>query len=205
VSSVPRLFPGETIVCLGTGPSLTQADVDYVRGKARVIAINDAIRLAPWADVLYACDEQWIGWHNGVPEFTGLKYTITGRPKRWPGWQRLRNDGTDGVCLKSDGIRTGRNSGFQAIGLSVHLGASRIVLLGYDMERHHGKSHFFGEHPKRARPSPYPAFRKCFKTLAGPLKKLNVTVVNCSRHTVLEAFPKARLEDVLRGELAVAS
>jgi len=45
--SVPRLWPGETFVCLASGPSLTQADVDYCRGKARVIAIKDVLHLAP--------------------------------------------------------------------------------------------------------------------------------------------------------------
>ena len=50
---MPRLSDGGTIVCLATGPSLTQADVDAVRGQAdAVIAISDAVDLAPWADVL---------------------------------------------------------------------------------------------------------------------------------------------------------
>lgn len=49
----------DTIVCVASGESLTRADVNYCRGKARVLAINDNYRIAPWADWLYACDGRW--------------------------------------------------------------------------------------------------------------------------------------------------
>ena len=41
---VPRLWPGSTIVCIGTGPSLVVEDVQACRGH-KVIAIKDAIDL----------------------------------------------------------------------------------------------------------------------------------------------------------------
>jgi hypothetical protein len=75
--SVPKLCPGGTVVCIGGGPSLTRDDVDYCRGKAFVIAINDAYKLAPWADALYACDGLWWRWHKGVPSFDGPKFALT--------------------------------------------------------------------------------------------------------------------------------
>ena len=56
--SVPKLWPNSTVVCIGTGPSLTQADVDLCCSQARVIAVNDAYRMAPLADVLYAADDK---------------------------------------------------------------------------------------------------------------------------------------------------
>jgi hypothetical protein len=71
-----RLFAGKAIVCLGGGPSLTQAQVDACRGRAHVIAINDAFRLAPWADVLYACDWQWWKANPEAYDFAGLKVSI---------------------------------------------------------------------------------------------------------------------------------
>ncbi len=204
--SVERLWPGETVVCIGTGPSLTQADVDVCRGKARVIAVNDAYRMTPWADAIYACDDRWVTWHKGVPEFQGLKYSMT-VTKKWAEWRRMRNDGLEGLCLSPDGLRTGRNSGYQAINLAVHLGAKRIVLLGYDMSRDkNGRSHFFGEHPRRATPSPYHSFVKCFDSLVKPLAKLGVEVVNCSRRTDLKVFPRMELAEALpMRELAEAS
>jgi hypothetical protein len=61
---------GQTVVIVGGGPSLTKEQVDaaghVVVGRAapKVIAINNAIELAPWADVLYFCDARWYEWHR---------------------------------------------------------------------------------------------------------------------------------------------
>lgn len=190
--TVPKLWPGSTIVCLGSGPSLTAADVAQVRGLARVIAVNDTYRLAPWADVLYACDAKWWGWHKGVPTFPGLKYTLQPQAARWPGVQLLRNAGQDGLELKPDGVRTGQNSGYQAINLAVHLGAARILLLGYDMQ---GK-HFFGAHPDQSAP-PFAICLKRFATLVAPLRAAGVQILNCTRKTALTCFPCVPLETAL--------
>lgn len=206
--AVPRLWPGETVVCLATGPSLTQADVDYVRGKARVIAINDAYTLAPWADALYAADSQWWRWHDGVPSFDGAKWSIhssawCGVAAKYPDVQRLRNTGPGGLETDPTGLRTGLNSGYQAINLAYHYGARRIVLLGYDMQPSGGRSHFFGEHPNGQR-SPYTRFLQRFPTLAKPLAKRNVEVINCTRRTVLTAFAQRSLESVFADVEAAA-
>ena len=82
---VPRLWPDATVVCIGSGPSLTAEDVDYCRGRAKVIAINNAYQLAPWSDVLYACDGAWWDWHQGAPDFGGIKVSSTKNAMRWPG------------------------------------------------------------------------------------------------------------------------
>lgn len=196
-----------TVVCLGSGPSLTQADVDYVRGRARVIAVNDAIRLAPWADVLYACDGKWWSQHHAsLHQFKGMRFSLTVNRKRFPDVQRLRNAGVDGACLEPGSVKTGRNSGYQAIQLAVHIGASRVLLLGYDMMRHGGKSHFFGEHPNKWTPSPYRSFLQVFPSIVKPLAKYGVEVINCSRVTALDCFPKMTIEDALPAQdLAVSA
>ena len=198
MTTVPKRWPSETFVLIGGGPSLTPADVEACRGRARVIAINDAYRIAPFADVLYACDQKWWNWHQGVPSFTGPKYSVaSSRPVSWPDVQVLQHTGYTGLELEPTGLRTGRNSGYQAINLAVHLGAARILLLGYDMASNPGgSSHWFGEHPDR-QPSPYAAMRESFDSLVEPLASVGVTVINCSRRTALTAFPCADLEDEL--------
>jgi hypothetical protein len=68
--SVPPEWVGETAAILASGPSLTREQCEAVRGKAKVIAVNnqaidtdcDGVRvpaMAPWADVLYAADAKW--------------------------------------------------------------------------------------------------------------------------------------------------
>ena len=66
---------------LPPAPASRQTKRQYVQGKARVIAVNDAWRLAPWADILYACDGRWWRHHKGVPEFTGSS-SRNARPRR---------------------------------------------------------------------------------------------------------------------------
>ncbi len=197
--TVPRLWPGETVVCIGGGPSLTQADIDAcIDIDLRGIAVNDAYRMAPWADVLYAADAKWWGWHNGAPKFYGLKYSIDGRDRvAYCDVMTLRNTGWTGLELDPTGLRAGHNSGYQAINLAVHLGAKRILLLGYDMTLGTaGESHWFGEHPDGLI-SPYPQMREAFDTIVEPLAALGVEVLNCSRRTALTAFPCVALEDAL--------
>jgi hypothetical protein len=164
VVPVPKLWPGSTVVCLGTGPSLTAEDVEAVRGRAKVIAINNAHALAPWADVLYACV------------------------------QVLRKSGQGGIDTDPTSLRTGSNSGYQAIGLAIHFGATRILLLGYDMRG----EHFFGKHPDGSAP-PFALCLSKFATLVEPLQKLGVTVINCSRKTAIPetVFPRMPLGEAL--------
>jgi hypothetical protein len=195
--TVPRLCPGGTVVCLGSGPSLTQEDVDAVRGKATVIAINDTFRLAPWADVLWACDAKWWYWHwkKGVSDFAGLKFSLDKAAARYPGVQVLKKTGETGLELDPTGLRAGRNSGYQACGLAFHMGARRILLLGYDM-RSNGKDHFFGAHPDSSKP-PYAICLQRFATLVDPLKAAGVTIVNCTPGSALTCFPCAPLREAL--------
>ncbi len=197
MTQVPKLWPGSTIVCIGTGPSLTQADVDFCRGKARVIVVNDAYKLALWADVMYACDVKYWTWEKGAPSFPGLKYRLQGHPNLFPQVQVLKNMGRIGLCLDPRGVMAGYNSGYQAVNLSVHLGAAKIVLLGYDMgQQLKGPSHFFGEHRDKTRP-PYAACIQAFRTLPAPLLAAGIDIVNCSRQTALGWFRKEPLEAVL--------
>ena len=196
---VPNLWPGETCVILASGPSLCAEDADYCRGKARVLAVNDAVRLAPWADALWATDGKWWNHHQGVPSFTGLKFGLTVDPVKWPDVHRLRNAGEHGLERDPTGVRTGKNSGYASINLAVHLGVSRILLLGYDMG-HAPKqpSHFWGEHPPSLRNnSPYHIFLQMFPTLVEPLKALGITVINCTRGGKLECFPRLPLSEAL--------
>lgn len=190
-ASVPRLWPGETVVCLGTGPSLTPADVTLCRERARVIAINDAYQVAPWADALYAADESWWNSHQGAKDFAGLKYTIEPQRRVWPGLQVLENTGPHGLDGRPTSLRTGFNSGYQAIHLAVHFGARRILLLGYDLRG----GHFYAAKPAGDRK--FAGWLKAYATLVEPLKAAGVEVLNCTPDSALRCFPMASLPDAL--------
>lgn len=196
---VPRLWPGATVVCLGSGPSLTQDDVAYCRGRSRVIAIKNTIELAPWADVLYGAGADggghtWWQRQGRSLEHTGLRYTLDARSHDVASVLKIDRDG--GLSDDPGKLCTGHHSGYQAIGLAVHLGAAKIVLLGYDMQPTGGEHHYFGRHP-HGRGLPYDLFLYWFPTIVEPLKARGVTVVNASRQTALDIFPRMRIEEAL--------
>ena len=206
--TVPRLWPGGTVVCMASGPSLTQEDADYCRGKADgVIVVNTTYQRAPWADCLIASDVRWWNWHKGAKDFQGLKYA-TSKHVKWAGVQILRNTGPKGLELDPTGLRHGINTGYRAVNLAVHFGAARILLLGYDMKRGEDAKrleHWHGDHPIPSR-SHYPTFIRYFQTIVEPLKELGIEVWNCTPGSALDCFPKADLRDVLKARAeAVAS
>ncbi len=196
---VERLWPSETVVCFGTGPSLTREDVDYCRGRAKVIAIKHAIDWAPWADAIYSCGgdagKWWQRTGPSLADYAGLRYTLDPKASEWA--QVLKNTGFLGLESDPSGLRTGKNSGFQAINLAVHLGAARIVLLGYDMQPDaKDQDHFFGQHWHKSR-VPFRAFVELFESLVEPLRALGIRVINASRETALKCFERMSIQEAL--------
>jgi hypothetical protein len=202
VVTVERAFPGETIVCVASGPSLTPEDVAYCQGRARVVAVKDTIQLAPWADVLYGSGADGGSWwtRNG-PRLVSLvsrRYTLDQQAAAWA--TVLRYTGIDGLERDPSALRTGKTSGYAAINLAVHLGASRIVLLGFDLQEGPGRQQrWFGTHP-------WPTRAWCelgqlcapvFSTLVAPLAELGIEIVNASRATALTCFPRASISEAL--------
>jgi len=202
-ATVPRLWPGSTVVCLASGPSLNQADVDACRGVP-VVAIKDSIRMAPWAPVLYACDAKWWRAHPETIAYTGLKYGLDlALPSFRPDVQILHNTGDTGLELAPDSLKNGLNSGYQAINLAVHLGASRIVLVGYDMApSQKGAHHWFGHHSYTNAAPPYNKFMERFETIHEPLRRAGVTVLNATAGSCLRGFPMVSLDEALPGVAA---
>lgn len=208
VDVVPRKWPNSTIVCVATGPSLTADDVACCYGKVPVVCVNDAYRLAPWADALVANDYSWWLHHEGVPGFAGDKWGVLHqtwkKPERWPSVKQLRITGSEGLESDPSAIRTGKNSGYTAVNVAIHYGARRVVLLGYDMGApKNGPQHFFGDHQwAPGQRSPYQTFIDLFRTMRADLKRLGVEVVNASRQTALRCFPCVSLEEALACEVA---
>lgn len=202
VMAVAPVFKGDTIVIVAGGPSLTADQVNYCRGRARVLVINDGYLLAPWADALYACDFPWWSAHDGVADFAGLKFTQDERPpKQWPDVHRIAGIHAPGLSLDPDLIHFGGNSGYQAINLAVHLGAKRIVLLGFDLRLgDDGKRHWFGDH--RAGLNNPDAGHMArwldnFATMIPDLERAGVEVINCTPGSALECFDKDDLHATL--------
>jgi hypothetical protein len=173
--------------------------------------------VAPWADVLYFADQKWWEWHrDGIQkswpwvtftkeevkkrfsDFAGQKVTIEHKPMATgPDILWLRNDGSDGLCEKQDGIRTGANSGYQALNIAALSGSKRVLLVGYDMNYQGGRSHAHNGHPVKMHESAYHGYAKKFQTLESPLKKLGIEVRNCTPDSRISCFKHEALEQAL--------
>lgn len=196
----------EQIVCIASGPSLTQEDVDRCFGQ-RVIVVNDNWKKAPWAEVLYACD--WAWWREYLP---AVRRGFGGRLVSQRGGNEpiqsdfCRKHGIEQYPLVKkkglgkDHIRAGGNGGHQALNLAYLLGGRRIILLGYDMQKTGGKFHWFGDHPRTLRnPSAINKWARNFNHIANDMKREGVEVINATRETALDCFPRMPIDEALKG------
>lgn len=194
--TVPRLWEGQTVAILASGPSMSQEVCDRVRAAGvPAIAINETWRLAPWAAMLYAADPEWWNFpgNRALREFCGLK--VSCMPVS--GVMQLRNSGTEGFDQDPSAVRTGGNSGYQAIHVAVHAGAARVLLCGFDMRG--GAEHWHGRHPhplKQTDEEQFDRWIRRFGTLAAALRG-RVDIANCTPGSALQCFRMGVLEDEL--------
>ncbi len=113
----------------------------------------------------------------------------------------LKNTGTFGLESDPMGLRTGRNSGYQALNLALHYGARRIILLGFDCGLGPaGETHWFGDHPHQLRNDGADRYAKwivAMDMLARDLSADGVEVVNCSPSTALQCFKRSTIREEL--------
>lgn len=169
-----------TWAILATGPSMSAELAQSVRGKCRVVAVSDAWRLAPWADVLVSADAAWWRENPSALTFTQAKYGAM------PEFQKI-----EGV-EKFPGSVSGTNSGLLACQVAVSLGAKKVLLLGFDM---HG-SHYFGAHPaplKNTTPRRFETFKRQFEMY----RPDGVEIVNLTEGSGLRCYRKSTLEKEL--------
>jgi hypothetical protein len=196
------MWEGRTVAILASGPSMSQAVADKIRAsKLPTIVINDTHRLAPWADALYACDSMWWLYHaQSALKFAGLKITQdTCVP--FPQVLCVPSNGADGFEPDPSRIRTGHNSGYQALHIAIHAGACRVLLCGFDMRVRGLHTHWFGNHPPQLVDSDAQVFSRrfipSFEKLAPLLVGLGVEVLNCTEGSALTCFPMRDLDSAL--------
>ena len=180
-------------VLVASGTSLKKEEVEYCRGKATVYVINDNYKIAPWADHLYACDEEWWDYHN--PDFDGQKWTINENAAKKYNLNLVTYDSSL-LFSEKEPIATGNNSGFQAINLAYIHGHRRALLLGYDY--HNLGNHWFGKHPHQLNKTPdMTKWIRHMRNAAPLMFKANYEVINCNPDSAIDAFPKMSIYEAL--------
>ena len=94
----------------------------------------------------------------------------------------------------------GGNSGFGALNLAVQFGASRIVLVGFDMRIDRGV-HWHGLHAGGGLSNPnarnVERWRRCIDEAAPILAALGILVLNASPMSALAAYPKINFTEAI--------
>ncbi len=164
-----------TYAILASGPSMSQAIADKVRGKCEAIAVSDSYRLAPWCCAMVSQDRAWWKHHPEALKFSGRKF-IGVPPDTIAGVEHADNTGV---------ITSGTNSGLLGCHVAMTVfKATRILLLGLDLQG----THFFGPHPaplKNTKPERFAVMRKQFEQW--PHK--GVQIINCTPRSSLTCFP----------------
>lgn len=97
------------------------------------------------------------------------------------------------------GGETGGNSGYQAVSLALLFGASRVILLGYDMQATGNRLHWHRDHSGRLHnpiARKFTGWQRGFAELAAAT---SVPIINASRETGLTCFPRVPLSECLAG------
>lgn len=202
--TVPRAWVGETVAILGSGPSMSREVAETVKGRCKVIALNDQAipkvidgktipAMAPWADVLFAADAMWLRLHaQQVAAFGGIKVSRCWRADV-AGIHYLLSAGQEGVDSRPTHL-SGMNSGQMAMNLAYHFGAKRILLCGFDCKG----GRWFGNHPRPlSNTHHYKQWLNLYTKTAVTYKKLGVDVINCTPGSALKVFPFADLKKAL--------
>lgn len=200
------IWQGETVTIIASGPSLTRQQADFVRGKCRVIAVNNSgidtecdgklvPAFAPWADILYAADTKWwLCYKDRALKFEGRKVSIR---NTLPFKEIYALQQSERLVFdpRPTHLVSGGNSGYQALHLAAHLGAKKIILLGYDMRFDGARRHWFGNHPPKLNSRPnFVNWIRRFGQIAPILKARGIEVINCTPNSALKAFKKMSLE-----------
>lgn len=135
--------------------------------------------------MLYAMDLVW--WQTYLAEASKeFKGQMVGPFRNLPGVSRAPS-------------ATKQNSGAGAVALAASIGAQRIILVGFDGQKTGGRAHWHADHPEGLGNAGVVAeWPGHFRALARELK--GIDVVNCTRETALDAFPRRDLGEVLASQ-----
>ena len=87
------------------------------------------------------------------------------------------------------------NSGAGCIALAAHLGARKIIMLGYDCQHTGGRAHWHGDHPPQLGNAR--SVGRWLESFARLAESLTCEVVNATRETALTCWPRVDLEQAL--------
>lgn len=191
LASFKDIHKGETIIVCGCGSSLNEFNHT---GRFITIGVNDVgRRFHPDYLVILNPPNQFVDDRFHYVKTSGAQYLFTQLdlgPVQ-PSVVRFRLGKRGGTDFSDPNVlHYTQNSPYAALCLAVHMGASRIGLIGVDFT----KNHFFGQTGTHPLARKFNTINQQYGQLAGALIGKGIKVFNLSRQSSLTAFPKIDIE-----------
>jgi hypothetical protein len=208
--SITKLFgiPKEVVqsVIAGTSPLNVYSPYMKELHDKHVIGINVAYMLGDWVDVVFFGDHSFfLKNEHKLAEFPGLKVCCDPHAAREPWIKYVARDvnHVKGISPDPRKVSWNHNSGAASISLAVHMGAKRIMLLGFDMKLGDNKAQHWHDvyhrmesrNPRKAMEMPFDMHLMGFKQIDIDAKKLGVEILNLSPDSSITQFRKVALEE----------
>jgi len=211
---IERRWPGSTVFLLGGGPSVVGQDlcsnlIERLMDK-NVLGINNAVYL-PCTDVLFFGDAKWYWWNKkAVESFQGPKYTIdrgsvldvakgkNPTVRYEPGLTYVKYKYGAGTIFHKPVLSYNGSSGGCAISLAILMGATRLVLVGYD-GKGAGSARNWMKHYKESEKDMYSCIVSRTSRVAKflPRRWPSIKVFNANPDSEIRGFPKVSIEKAL--------
>jgi hypothetical protein len=209
-------IPSPTVVCIGTGPSLTRKQIETAARKGYTLfGCNNAFQIAPELHLLYAVNLAW--WDHYwqyVCDLPCEKWSTNAAAANKYGLRWIAEKRAPALSLDPEYIHHGEGSGYSIVSLAYLHGAKRVILLGYDCKyasdydpanRFPGSTprHFFegGEYPPsmqhwpsaQVRGGTHVELRDLYRSIAEQGK---LEVINATPDSAIDAFPHVPIERI---------
>jgi len=137
--TIEKIWEGETVAILGNGPAMTEELADEAIGRGyRTIAVNRAVKYAPSADMFVALDPHREHWAE-VEHFAGIKIVGVESDQDFLEDAHYAGMFYERVEIGANHVIEIRNNYLAAMRIAARCGASKIVLLGLDVEAYQRK------------------------------------------------------------------
>ena len=228
---VPRMWEEGDVWIIGGGPSIPkQFDVpskvirDVIRGTStpnayspymaalhdkHIIGINMSHRIGDWIDMVFFGDGGFFLTHQEkLALFPGLKVSCSPKTSGvgWVKYLIRDNKHKRGISPNPKKVSWNGNSGAAAISVAANAGASRIILLGFDMKVNGSKDQHWHDlygrsagkgTEKRAKKLPFHRHLQGFPAIATDAKQRKIEILNASPDSAISCFRKVSVKELL--------
>jgi hypothetical protein len=228
---VPKIWDGGEVWILGGGPSLIEqfnipkevvqqvldkkmspnAYSPYLSAihKKHTIGVNVSYLMGDWIDIVFFGDNGFfLGNQENLASFPGLKVTChpNAGKQSWAKYLARDNKYTKGISTNPQMVSWNGNSGGASINLAYHMGAKRIILVGFDMKLGEANmQHWHNAYNRLEMLQTNPNFKALpfnrhllgFTEIAKDAKKLGIEIINASPNSAINVFEKVSVSDLL--------